>query len=127
MGTTVIDNIELVNSKNSLKSGVYLAKNELLDYVVGKITTIDKTFDSGNLLNYVNVTASDENGKDFVITVYLTEGQKFNIGDTVKVDAYEKVSKNVWEISVVNNIKKIDVTNTPTPQDDQWVWGYSKN
>ncbi|WP_179892761.1 hypothetical protein [Bacillus thuringiensis] len=83
ISTTVIDNIELVNSKNSLKSGVYLAKNGLLDYVVGKITTIDKTFDSGNLLNYVNVTTSDENGKDFVITVYLTEGQKFNIGDTV--------------------------------------------
>ncbi|PEX05696.1 hypothetical protein COD78_21295 [Bacillus cereus] len=66
-----------------MKSGVYLAKNGLLDYVVGKITTIDKTFNSGNLLNYVNVTTSDENGKDFVITVYLTEGQKFNIGDTV--------------------------------------------
>ncbi|MGA4487380.1 ATP synthase F0F1 subunit alpha [Bacillus tropicus] len=126
-GATVIDNIDLVNSNNSLESGVYFAKNGLLDYVVGKITTIDKTFDSGNLINYVNVTASDENGKDFVLTVYLTEGQKFNIGDTVKVDAYEKSSINAWGNSVENNIKKIDVINTPSQQEDQWVWGYSKN
>ncbi|KXY55077.1 ATP synthase F0F1 subunit alpha [Bacillus cereus] len=117
-GATVIDNIEQVNSNN----GVYYAQDGLLDYVVGKITKIDKTFDEGNLINFVNVTASDENGKDFVLQVFLTEGQKFNIGDRVKVDAYANSSLNAWGYSVENNIQKIDVTNTQAQQDDQWIW-----
>lgn len=122
-GATVQDNIELVNSNKTLKSGVYFAKNGALDHVVGKITKVDKTLDSGNLIDYVTVTASDENGKDFVLTVYLTEGQRFNIGDTVKVDAYDKLFINAWGYHIENNIQKIDVTKTPTQQDEQWVWG----
>lgn len=110
-----------------MKSGVYFVQDGLLDYVVGKITTIDKTFYEGNLINYVTVTVSDENGKDFVLTVYLTEGQKFNIGDTVIVDPYDKSFINAWGNAVENNIQKIDVTKTPAQQDDQWVWGFSKN
>ncbi|WP_255290906.1 ATP synthase F0F1 subunit alpha [Bacillus cereus] len=121
-GTTVTDNIELVNSNNTLKPGVYFAKDGMLDYVIGKITKIDKQMDEGNLIDYVNVTASDENGKDFVLQVFLTEGQKFNIGDMVKADAYAKAFEDAWGYSVENNIQKIDMTNTPAHQDDQWVW-----
>lgn len=55
-------------------------------------------------------------GKKKSIYVVLTEGQKFNVGDNVKVDFHGMT------LQADNHIKKIDNTNNQTESNEDWVW-----
>ncbi|OUA65513.1 ATP synthase F0F1 subunit alpha [Bacillus thuringiensis] len=116
-------------NNNELKPGFYKKQNGLFDFAIGKIAVVDKgLYGPEDQTKYVVVKAPDELQKDQLLYVILTEGQKFNVGDKVKVNM-ENVSwggDNLsWEVE--NNIEKINDLKEPVLNNDGWVWGYSKN
>ncbi|EOP48815.1 hypothetical protein IKQ_05442 [Bacillus cereus VDM053] len=76
-------------------------------------------------IDYVLVKYPKINGGDEILEVYLTQGQKLNVGDKVKVNNMEFAqwggSSINWNIE--NNIEKIQESKTSNQNnDDQWIW-----
>ncbi|PED40333.1 ATP synthase F0F1 subunit alpha [Bacillus cereus] len=110
---------------NELKPGFYEKTNGSTDYAIGKITKVGKgLYGPGDQTDYVVVKTPNKSGEEESIYVLLTEGQKFSVGDKVKVNM-ENVSwggNNVnWEGE--NNIEKINESKTTELNEEQWVWG----
>ncbi|PFB77080.1 ATP synthase F0F1 subunit alpha [Bacillus thuringiensis] len=107
-------------NNKELKPGFYEKTNGAPDYAIGKITKVSKgLYGPEDQTDYVVVKTPNKSGKEESIYLLLTEGQKFGVGDKVKVNM-ENVSwggNNVnWEGE--NNIEKINDS-----KEDSWVWG----
>ncbi|RAP29746.1 hypothetical protein C2W64_03396 [Brevibacillus laterosporus] len=102
--------VEKVQENKTLAPGMYVKENGRFDYVIGEITkvgTIEAYVEEP--LDFVLVKYPKSSGKDGIVEVYLTQGQKFNVGDKVKVNNMEN---SIWggssiERSIENNIEKI--------------------
>ncbi|RFB53389.1 ATP synthase F0F1 subunit alpha [Bacillus thuringiensis] len=116
---------EQTNINNELKPGFYKKQNGLFDFAIGKIAVVDKgLYGPGDQTKYVIVKAPDELEKEQSLYIILTEGQKFNVGDKVKVNMENVLwggNNQSWEVE--NNIEKINDLKEPTLNKDRWVWG----
>ncbi|EEL61333.1 ATP synthase F0F1 subunit alpha (plasmid) [Bacillus cereus] len=112
-------------NNNELKPGFYKKQNGLFDFAIGKIAVVDKgLYGPGDQTKYVIVKAPDELEKEQSLYIILTEGQKFNVGDKVKVNMENVLwggNNQSWEVE--NNIEKINDLKEPTLNKDRWVWG----
>ncbi|PEW66005.1 ATP F0F1 synthase subunit alpha [Bacillus cereus] len=112
----------------SLTPGMHLKENGRPDYVVGEISKkgkIDEDIDEP--IDYVLVKYPEINGKDEILEVYLTQGQKFNVGDKVKVNHMEFAQWGGTSINwnIDDNIEKIQESKTSNQNnnnDDRWIW-----
>ncbi|EEM13826.1 MULTISPECIES: hypothetical protein [Bacillus] len=110
----------------SLTPGMHLKENGRPDYVVGEISEKGKIDEYVDVpIDYVLVKYPKINGGDEILEVYLTQGQKLNVGDKVKVNNMEFAQWGGSSInwSIENNIEKIQESKTPNQtNDDQWIW-----
>ncbi|TPG85933.1 ATP F0F1 synthase subunit alpha [Brevibacillus laterosporus] len=114
--------VEKVQENKTLAPGMYVKENGRFDYVIGEITkvgTIEAYVEEP--LDFVLVKYPKSSGKDGIVEVYLTQGQKFNVGDKVKVNNMEN---SIWggssiERSIENNIEKINDSKNSTTNNDQ--------
>ncbi|HHT7240556.1 MULTISPECIES: ATP F0F1 synthase subunit alpha [Bacillus cereus group] len=110
----------------SLTPGMHLKENGRPDYVIGEVSKKGKIDEYVNVpIDYVLVKYPKINGGDEILEVYLTQGQKLNVGDKVKVNNMEFAqwggSSINWNIE--NNIEKIQESKTSNQNnDDQWIW-----
>ncbi|KIQ80052.1 ATP F0F1 synthase subunit alpha [Bacillus sp. L_1B0_8] len=105
------------NTDDSLHEGKYIKGAFAYEYEIGYITKIDKHLSR----DYVNVQYTDKDGiKKREVTVYLTKGQKFNLGDKVKVHM-ENVMRDMI-FSVEDEIEKVNDSQTQILNADQWIW-----
>ncbi|WP_089607983.1 ATP synthase F0F1 subunit alpha [Bacillus cereus] len=108
---------------NELKPGFYDKQNGLPDYAIGKITKVGKgLYGPGDQTAYVVVKAPNNSGEETSIYVVLTEGQKFGVGDKVKVDFHDGSNFHGMTMETDNHIKKIDNANNQTQSNEDWVW-----
>ncbi|MGA5663740.1 ATP synthase F0F1 subunit alpha [Bacillus bombysepticus] len=114
---------EQKNINNKFKSGFYEKQNGLPDFAIGNIAKVGRgLYGPGDQTDYVVVNAPDKSGKQKPIYVVLTEGQKFNVGDKVKVDFHDGSDFHGMTLETDNHIKKIDNTNNQTQSNEEWVW-----
>ncbi|WIK98727.1 ATP synthase F0F1 subunit alpha (plasmid) [Bacillus bombysepticus] len=112
------------NIKNTLKLGFYEKQNGLPDFAIGKIAKVGKgLYGPGDQTEYVVVKAPNKSGEEKSIYVVLTEGQKFDVGDKVKVDFHDGSDFHGMTLETDNHIKKINNTNNQTQSNEDWVWG----
>ncbi|MEK0224225.1 hypothetical protein [Bacillus proteolyticus] len=110
----------------SLTLGMHLKENGRPDYVIGEVSKKGKIDEYVNVpIDYVLVKYPKINGGDEILEVYLTQGQKLNVGDKVKVNNMEFAqwggSSINWNIE--NSIEKIQESKTSNQNnDDQWIW-----
>ncbi|EEM80671.1 hypothetical protein [Bacillus thuringiensis] len=110
-------------NNNELRPGFYEKQNGSPDFAIGKIAEVGRgLYGPGDQTDYVVVTAPNESGKEKSIYVVLTEGQKFNVGDNVKVDFHDGSDFHGMTLQTDNHIKKIDNTNNQTQSNEDWVW-----
>ncbi|PGK37497.1 ATP F0F1 synthase subunit alpha [Bacillus anthracis] len=113
----IAQSVEKVQGTDTLHQGKYLDYVFAYEYEIGHITKIGN-FQSRD---YVTVQFTGKDGiqkKD--VNVYLTKGQKFNVGDKVKVHMeYAERDTDWW---VTDEIEKVNDFQTQTLNDDQWVW-----
>ncbi|MGG0359723.1 ATP synthase F0F1 subunit alpha [Bacillus tropicus] len=110
-------------NNKELKPGFYEKTDGSPDYAIGKITKVVKgLYGSEDQTDYVIVKAPNKSGKEEFIKVQLTEGQKFGVGDKVKVDFHDGTDFHGMELETDNHIKKIDNTNNQTQSNEEWVW-----
>lgn len=111
-------------NNNELAPGFYEKQNGLPDYAIGKITKVDKgLYGPGDQTDYVVVKAPNKFGEEKSIYVVLTEGQKFVVGDKVKVDFHDGSDFHGMTLETENYIKKIDNVNNQIQSNEDWVWG----
>ncbi|PQQ52205.1 hypothetical protein [Bacillus thuringiensis] len=98
-----------------------ILNREVNGYVTGEIIEIGNSF---NESNYVIVPYINQYGQKEIIEVRLTQGQKFNLGDQVKINmefAFGRGNINA-DATVIDNIQKINKTNNQSNQDALWIW-----
>ncbi|PGK31817.1 hypothetical protein CN907_26750 [Bacillus anthracis] len=116
---SVIDEIEKVNDSQTQINPIL--NREVNGYVTGEITEIG---DNSNEFNYVIVPYINQYGQKETIEVRLTQGQQFKLGDKVRINmefAFGRGNINA-DATVIDNIQKINKTNTQSHQDDRWIW-----
>ncbi|EJR72299.1 MULTISPECIES: hypothetical protein [Bacillus cereus group] len=98
-----------------------ILNREVNGYVTGEIIEIGNRFNDSN---YVIVPYINQFGQKEIIEVRLTQGQKFNLGDKVRINMEFAFGRgnNYADATVKDNIQKIDKTNTQSHQDDRWIW-----
>lgn len=116
---SVIDEIEKVNDSQTQINPIL--NREVNGYVTGEVTEIGNRF---NEFNYVIVPYMNQYGQKEIIEVRLTQGQQFKLGDKVRINmefAFGRGNIDA-DATVIDNIQKIDETNTQSHQDDRWIW-----
>ncbi|MCU5684009.1 hypothetical protein OCF64_19475 [Bacillus wiedmannii] len=114
----VAESIEKVKGTDTLHQGSYLKHVFAYEYEIGHVTKVDK-FKSGiEEYNYVIVQYTGNDGSKRNVTVYLTHGQKFNVGEKVKVHMANAERSNEW--SITDEIEKVNDSQALT--DDRWIW-----
>ncbi|HDX9671327.1 TPA: hypothetical protein ROY24_004448 [Bacillus cereus] len=114
----IAESIEKVQGTDTLHQGSYLKHVFAYEYEIGHVTKVDK-FKSGiEEYNYVIVQYTRNDGSKRNVTVYLTHGQKFNVGEKVKVHMANAERSNEW--SITDEIEKVNDSQTLT--DDRWIW-----
>lgn len=107
---------------------MYYIENGQPDFVIGRVIRIDKyESDIEEPFNYVIVEYFKSNGNKDIVEVDLTQGQKFNVGDMVKVDFNETSDFHSIITNTSDHIEKIgdqnnNDINSQTLDNDQWVW-----
>ncbi|HDR6299973.1 TPA: hypothetical protein QCU59_003755 [Bacillus cereus] len=114
----IAESIEKVQGTDTLHQGSYLKHVFAYEYEIGHVTKVDK-FKSGiEEYNYVIVQYTGIDGSKRNVTVYLTHGQKFNVGEKVKVHMANAERSNEW--SITDEIEKVNDSQALT--DDRWIW-----
>ncbi|PFZ98879.1 ATP F0F1 synthase subunit alpha [Bacillus wiedmannii] len=114
----IAESIEKVQGTDTLHQGRYLKHVFAYEYEIGHVTKVDK-FKSGiEEYNYVIVQYTGIDGSKRNVTVYLTHGQKFNVGEKVKVHMANAERSNEW--SITDEIEKVNDSQALT--DDRWIW-----
>ncbi|MFE9080949.1 hypothetical protein [Bacillus mobilis] len=114
----IAESIEKVQGTDTLHQGSYLKHVFAYEYEIGHVTKVDK-FKSGiEEYNYVIVQYIGNDGSKRNVTVYLTHGQKFNVGEKVKVHMANAERSNEW--SITDEIEKVNDSQALT--DDRWIW-----
>ncbi|PGB62072.1 ATP F0F1 synthase subunit alpha [Bacillus wiedmannii] len=114
----VAESIEKVQGTDTLHQGSYLKHVFAYEYEIGHVTKVDK-FKSGiEEYNYVIVQYTGNDGSKRNVTVDLTHGQKFNVGEKVKVHMANAERSNEW--SITDEIEKVNDSQALT--DDRWIW-----
>ncbi|MGZ9774053.1 hypothetical protein ACXY7N_26230 [Bacillus toyonensis] len=114
----IAESIEKVQGTDTLHQGSYLKHVFAYEYEIGHVTKVDK-FKSGiEEYNYVIVQYTGIDGSKRNVTVYLTHGQKFNVGEKVKVHMSNAERSNEW--SITDEIEKVNDSQALT--DDRWIW-----
>lgn len=95
-GTTVTDNIELLKNDDTLEPGVYFEQNGKMDYLVGKVISVNRDTSTpaypDNVLRVQYPNSKGENESVFVylsdgfVEQYLSKEEKFHVGDIVKLN-----------------------------------------
>ncbi|WP_095022167.1 ATP synthase F0F1 subunit alpha [Bacillus thuringiensis] len=103
-GTTVTDNIELLKNNDTLEPGVYFEQNGKMDYVVGKVISVNRDTSTpaypDNVLRVQYPNSKGENESVFVylsdgfVEQYLSKEEKFHVGDIVKVNNMSNLEKS---------------------------------
>lgn len=116
---SVMDEIEKVNDSQVQSNPVL--NREVNGHVTGEIIEIGNKF---NEFNYVIVPYINQYGQKEIIEVRLTQGQQFRLGDKVKINMELALGRgNIdADVTVIDNIQKVDETSTQAYQNDQWVW-----
>ncbi|MBY0134317.1 hypothetical protein H0177_29360 [Bacillus cereus] len=109
----VAESVEKIQDTDTLlHQGSYLEHVFAYEYEIGHITKVDKFKFGIKEYNYVNVQYTGEDGSKRDVTVYLTQGQKFNVSDKVKVHMANAERSNIW--SVTDEIEKINDSKVST-------------
>ncbi|MBJ8154263.1 MULTISPECIES: ATP synthase F0F1 subunit alpha [Bacillus cereus group] len=116
--------VEKIQDNQMLHQGKYLEENNAFEYEIGKVTNVYEVKYIVNIDKYATFEYTGKNGEKLQIPVFLTKGQKFNIGDKVKVDMRTVFrASNRW---VEDGIEKINDSKTAVSNEDQWVWDYTQ-
>ncbi|KAA0817303.1 MULTISPECIES: hypothetical protein [Bacillus cereus group] len=102
----VAKSVEKVQGTDTLHQGRYLEHVFAYEYEIGHITKLDKFKYGTEESDYVNVQYTGKDGSKRDVTVYLTQGQKFNVSDKVKVHMANAERSNVW--SITDEIEKVN-------------------
>ena len=119
---------KILTNNNAFHTGMYYKENGQPEFVVGKVIRVDKyESDIEEPLNYVIIEYSKSNGDKDIVEVDLTQGQKFNVNDIVKVDFNETSDFHSITINASDGIERIggennNDINIQTEDTDRWVW-----
>ncbi|KXY62126.1 ATP synthase F0F1 subunit alpha [Bacillus cereus] len=116
--------VENVQDNQMLHQGKYLKENNAFEYEIGKVVNVYEVKALNEVEKYVTFEYTGKDGGKIQIPVFLTKGQKFNIGDKVKVDM--RIVYRASDRWVEDGIEKINDTMTSVLNADQWVWDYKQ-
>ncbi|MEG7843898.1 hypothetical protein [Bacillus mobilis] len=111
------------NTSNKL--GMHMKEDDSPDYVIGEVSKVGTMVEEGNgSTKYVVVEYPSLNGKKVIIDVFLTKGQVFHTGETVKIDMkYVGWGGSSINWNTTDHIEKVyEVKSNGENNDDVWIW-----
>ncbi|MFE9077822.1 hypothetical protein [Bacillus mobilis] len=111
------------NTSNKL--GMHMKEDGTPDYVIGEVSKVGMMEGEGEgSTKYVVVEYPSLNGKKVIIDVFLTKGQVFHTGETVKIDMkYVGWGGSSINWNTTDHIEKVyEVKRNAENNDDVWIW-----
>ncbi|PFS66671.1 ATP F0F1 synthase subunit alpha [Bacillus cereus] len=111
------------NTSNKL--GMHMKEDGSPDYVIGEVSKVGMMEGEGEgSTKYVVVEYPSLNGKKVIIDVFLTKGQVFHTGETVKIDMkYVGWGGSSINWNTTDHIEKVyEVKRNAENNDDVWIW-----